>query len=64
MKKILFFSLLSILSSYSFAADNSSVYRGLGSSDHDFLNFKILKKQRFIAKKPIFQEQIIMMYTS
>lgn len=51
MKKILFFSLFSILSSYSFAADNSSVYRGLGSSDHDFLNFKILKQQGLIAKK-------------
>ncbi|ENV93945.1 hypothetical protein F937_03347 [Acinetobacter calcoaceticus ANC 3680] len=51
MKKILFFSLLSILSSYSFAADNSSVYRGLGTGHHDFLNFKILKQQGLIAKK-------------
>jgi len=51
MKKILFFSLLSILSSYSFAADNSSVYRGLGTGNQDSLSFKTLKQQGFIAKK-------------
>ncbi|QSB54793.1 hypothetical protein I6J48_03655 [Acinetobacter calcoaceticus] len=51
MKKILFLSLVSILSSYSFAEDNSSIYRGLGTGTNDFLKFEILKKQGFIAKK-------------
>lgn len=50
MKKILFLSLVSILSSYSFAEDNSSIYRGLGTGTNDFLKFEILK-QGFIAKK-------------
>lgn len=51
MKKILFLSLVSVLSSYTFAEDNSSIYRGLGTGTKDFLKFEILKKQGFIAKK-------------
>lgn len=45
MKKILFLSLVSILSSYSFAEDNSSIYRGLGTGTNDFLKFEILKNK-------------------
>lgn len=52
MKKILFLSLLSMLSSYGFAADNSSVYRGMGTGPENFLKFDILKQKGFLAKKP------------
>jgi len=51
MKKILFLSVLSILSSYGFAVENSSIYRGLGTGTKDFLKFEILRQQGFIAKK-------------
>lgn len=45
MKKILFLSLVSVLSSYTFAEDNSSIYRGLGTGTKDFLKFEILKNK-------------------
>lgn len=52
MRKILFLSLVSMFSSYSFAEDNNSVYRGLGTGPQDFLKFQILKQKGFLAKKP------------
>ncbi len=52
MKKLLLLSLISIFSSHSFAEDNSSIYRGLGTGPEDFLNFQILKQKGFLAKKP------------
>ncbi|MDC4997669.1 hypothetical protein OHW19_13900 [Acinetobacter baumannii] len=52
MKKLLLLSLVSIFSSYSFAEDNSSTYRGLGTGPEDFLKFQILKQKGFLAKKP------------
>ena len=64
MKKLLLLSLVSIFSSYSFAEDNSSIYRGLGTGPEDFLNFQILKQKGFLAKNLIFQEQTITIYTN
>lgn len=52
MKKLLLLSLVSIFSSYSFAEDNSSIYRGLGTGPEDFLKFEMLKQKGFLAKKP------------
>ncbi|HEO1766861.1 TPA: hypothetical protein VAM28_002524 [Acinetobacter baumannii] len=52
MKKLLLLSLVSIFSSYSFAEDNRSTYRGLGTDPEDFLKFQILKQKGFLAKKP------------
>ncbi|MDV4265902.1 hypothetical protein ACG9XY_04180 [Acinetobacter seifertii] len=52
MRKILFLSLVSMLSSYSFAEDNNSVYRGMGTGPQNFLKFQILKQKGFLAKKP------------
>ncbi len=51
MKKILFLSLVNVLSSYTFAEDNSSIYRGLGTGTKDFLKFEILKKTRLYSKE-------------
>ncbi len=64
MKKLLLLSLVSIFSSYSFAEDNSSIYRGLGTGPEDFLKFQILKQKGFLAKNLIFQEQTITIYTN
>ncbi|ELW9269429.1 hypothetical protein [Acinetobacter baumannii] len=52
MKKLLLLSLISIFNSYSFAEDNSSIYRGLGTGPEDFLKFQTLKQKGFLAKKP------------
>ncbi len=52
MRKILFLSLVSMFSSYSFAEDNNSVYRGMGTGPQDFLKLQILKQKGFLAKKP------------
>lgn len=49
MKKLLLLSLISIFSSYSFAEDNSSIYRGLGTGPEDFLKFQILKQKGFLG---------------
>jgi len=41
-----------MLSSYGVAAEDNSVYRGIGTGSQNFLKFEILKQKGFLAKKP------------